>query len=97
MKYRHNRNETFMWSGQLVNHHTNKPIKLAEFEITSEIKSIKRGFITKLIVDKNDSENTVTIRAPRVLHRDSYNWTISLTKDNVTNTTASVLLEVIND
>ena len=98
MRYTHNRNTTFYWSGDIVNQKDGTLANLAEYVIKSQVRARNGDLIADLTVTKNlPQTGHITIQADSTKwQKGDADWDITLTKDGVTVATETVNLKIID-
>lgn len=98
MRYTHNRNTTFYWSGDIVNQKDGTLANLAEYVIKSQVRTRNGDLIADLTVTKNQPQTGhITIKADsKHWQKGDADWDITLTKDGVTVATETVTLKIID-
>lgn len=98
MRYTHNRNTTFYWSGDIVNQKDGTLADLKYYDIDSQVKSRNNELIATLTVVKDQPQlGHITITGDSG-HWQTGNalWDITLAKDGVTVATETVNLNIIS-
>lgn len=98
MRYTHNRNTTFYWSGDIVNQKDGQSVNLNDYDIKSQIRNRNGDLIADLTVTKNLPQmGYITIKADsKRWQKGDADWDITLTKDGVTVATETVNLKIID-
>ena len=96
MRYTHNRNTTFYWSGDIVNQKDGTLANLAEYVIKSQVRARNGDLIADLAVTKNQPQTGhITIQADSTKwQKGDADWDITLTKDGITVATETVTLKI---
>lgn len=98
MRYTHNRNTTFYWSGDIVNQKDGLAVDLSQYDIKSQVRSRTGELIADLALTKNQPQTGyITIQADsKHWQKGDADWDITLTKDGVTVATETVNLKIID-
>lgn len=98
MRYTHNRNTTFYWSGDIVNQKDGLAVDLSQYDIKSQVRTRTGELIADLTVAKNQPQTGhITIKADsKHWQKGDADWDITLTKDGVTVATETVTLKIID-
>ena len=98
MRYTHNRNTTFYWSGDIVNQKDGLVVDLSQYVIKSQIRTRTGELIADLALTKNQPQTGyITIQADSTKwQKGDADWDITLTKDGVTVATETVNLKIID-
>ncbi|MGP5531227.1 hypothetical protein ACTXMK_05405 [Psychrobacter celer] len=98
MRYTHNRNTTFYWSGDIVNQKDGLAVDLSQYAIKSQVRARNGDLIADLALTKNQPQTGhITIQADsKHWQKGDADWDITLTKDGVTVATETVTLKIID-
>ena len=98
MRYTHNRNTTFYWSGDIVNQKDGLAVDLSQYVIKSQIRTRNGDLIADLTVTKNlPQTGHITIQTDSTeWQKGDADWDITLAKDGVTVATETVNLKIID-
>lgn len=96
MRYRHNKNTTFYWSGDVVSQSTGVAANLSEYGIVSQVRDKHDNIIASLPVYKNDpQQGFIRIQADSSAWPcGDYIWDVKLSKDGITVATEQIDLTV---
>lgn len=98
MRIIHNKNATFYWSGEVMNHPDGVLANLSDYQINSQLRTKNGELLVNLPVFKNDPQSGyIRIQADsRSWQVGDYLWDILLKKGNITVATQTVNVRVVD-